>query len=268
MKKTICILAIICSQKIVAQTYRFSAQLFTNKVDPQLYIQNEKLSVKCANGIKGGFFLSASAEWIKKHHFGLSYTSAQQTILFEHFENAYKQTNYHIDLFHTTYSTKDIMFNYRYDIYLTKSETIALKLTPTFDLGLSFMNGAEYTSIYYDKGKVTPSSINPNTGDLVFDLFIVLITGTNSKPYETIKGKGQSAVQGVSQLGLAWEIETKYTNFVLGYKYGLNKSSLDQWNVSSGPLTNMTAKTSHSAWYMGLGFHFGHPKSKRSKISH
>jgi hypothetical protein len=244
------------SQKLQAQKVSLNTQLFMNNVSPRLFYKENDLKAECYKGSKRGFEFSVSAELVKNNHFGIAYGHASNSFLIEKFSHNANRTNYFVENFSADYKTNTIALNYRYDVVFNNAEAdkVKFKFVPTFDLGLSIVSDVNYKATYYDKSKVTSSSLNINSGSIFLDLLVGLASTSTYKPYQSTSGKGFSDVSATSHLGFAFEMETRPARFFFGYKYGLNKQVMNHWKDNNAILSDLSVKTSNTMWYFGLGF--------------
>jgi hypothetical protein len=266
MKHTIISLMLLnMSHHLLAQKVWASSQLFMNNVSPRLFYRENNLSAECYEGSKRGYEFSVSAELIKNNHFGIAYGHASNSFLIEKFSHGINKTNYFVDNFSAEYKTNAISLNYRYDIVFSNNESnVKFKFVPTFDLGLFIVSDLNYKATYYDKSKVTSSSLNINSGSIFVDVLVGLATSRTYKPYESISGKGFSDVSPTSHLGFACEMEIKPARFFFGYKYGLNKQVMNHWKDNNAILSDLSVKMSNTMWYFGLGFNIHNIKPKKA----
>jgi hypothetical protein len=256
------------NQMLQAQKIYVNSQLFMNNVSPRLFSQEKGLSAECYQGKKRGYEFSVSAELIKNNHFGIAYGHGIQSFLVEKFNHSVNKSNYFVENFETNYKTNNISFNYRHDLVFNPAEenTVKFKFVPTFDLGISIVNDVKYAATFYDKSKVTSSSVQINSGSIFLDLLVGVATSSTYKPYQRTAGKGFSDISATSNLGFAFEMETKPARFFLGYKYGLNKQLMNHWKNNNAFLSDLSVKTSNTMWYFGLGFTLPKKLSQKPKV--
>jgi hypothetical protein len=253
------------SHHLLAQKVWASSQLFMNNVSPRLFYRENNLNAESYAASKRGYEFSARAELAKNHHFGITYGYAEQSFKIEKFNHGVSKTGYLVENLSAEYKTNTFSLNYRYDIVLSRDESnVKFKFVPTFDLGLSIVSNLNYKATYYDKSKVTSSSLNVNSGSIFVDVLVGLATSRTYKPYESISGKGFSDVSPTSHLGFACEMEIKPVRLFFGYKYGLNKQVIHHWKDNSAFLSDLSVKMSNTMWYFGLGFNIHNIKPKKA----
>jgi hypothetical protein len=261
----ICLMLLNMNINLKAQKVWVNTQLFMNNVSPRLFYKENNLNAECYEANKRGFEFSVSAELAKNNHFGIAYGHASNAFLIEKFSLGANRTNYFVENFSAEYKTNTISLNYRYDIVLNDAkDDVKFKFVPTFDLGLSIVSDLNYKASYYDKSKVTSSSLNINSGSIFVDVLVGLATSSTHKPYESTSGKGFSDVSATSQLGFACEMETKPVRLFFGYKYGLNKQVMNHWKDNNKLLSDLSVKTSNTMWYFGIGFNIHSIKPQKA----
>jgi hypothetical protein len=267
--KTMTILTLLLcltSKSLQAQQLKLRTQLFMNNVTPKILINENGASSKEADGRLRGFEIGLYSKWDEYNNFGVSYFRSQTALGAKAIPIRYNTKNYVLETVNANYVTNGFLFNYKLDLQINdakKNPDFKLKFVPTLDLGLAFNSDFQYNSTYYDESKVKYA--NSNTGILLWDIFFDL-TSSPTKPYETTSGKGKTSVQGISQVGAGFELETKPIQFFCGYKYGLNKSFIDHWEASNSPLSELRMKSSNSNWYFGIGISLVHQPKKITAV--